>query len=40
MGCLFCEISNERIIVENNLAYAVRDGFPVTELHTLIVAKQ
>jgi hypothetical protein len=25
-----------RIISENDLAYAVHDGYPVTELHTLI----
>ncbi|MEO1955273.1 MAG: HIT family protein [Gammaproteobacteria bacterium] len=40
MSCLFCNISNERIISENELAYAVRDGFPVTELHTLIIPKR
>jgi len=40
MSCLFCEISNERIVAENDLAYAVRDGFPVTELHTLIIPKR
>ena len=40
MSCLFCEVSNERIVAENDLAYAVRDGFPVTELHTLIIPKR
>jgi ATP adenylyltransferase len=30
-GCLFCEIPEERIIAENELAYAIRDGFPVTD---------
>jgi diadenosine tetraphosphate (Ap4A) HIT family hydrolase len=40
MSCLFCEISNERIVAENDLAYAVHDGFPVTELHTLIIPKR
>ena len=40
MSCLFCEISNERIVAENDLAYAVRDGFPVTEIHTLIIPKR
>jgi ATP adenylyltransferase len=39
-GCLFCEIPEERIIAENELAYAIRDGFPVTELHTLIIPKR
>ena len=38
--CLFCNIENERIIAQNDLAYAVRDGFPVTELHTLIIPKR
>ena len=37
---LFCNIKNERIISENDLAYAVHDGFPVTELHTLIIPKR
>jgi len=40
MSCLFCNIENERIIAENDLAYAVHDGFPVTELHTLIIPKR
>jgi diadenosine tetraphosphate (Ap4A) HIT family hydrolase len=39
-NCLFCHTENERIIAENDLAYAVRDGFPVTELHTLIIPKR
>ena len=39
-GCLFCEIPKERIIAENELAYVVRDGYPVTELHTLIIPKR
>jgi diadenosine tetraphosphate (Ap4A) HIT family hydrolase len=40
MNCLFCEIPQERIIASNNLAYAIRDGFPVTPLHTLIIPKR
>lgn len=39
-GCLFCDIPSERIILENALAYAIRDGFPVTALHTLIIPKR
>jgi ATP adenylyltransferase len=38
--CLFCEIDKTRIISENDLAYAIRDGFPVTEYHTLIIPKR
>ena len=39
MSCLFCEIPPERVITSNELAYAVRDGFPVTSLHTLVIPK-
>ena len=39
-NCLFCEIPTERIIEENELAYVIRDGFPVTNLHSLIIPKR
>jgi len=39
-GCLFCEIPTKRIIAENSLAYAVYDGYPVTEKHTLVFPKR
>ncbi len=39
-GCAFCELPQERIIAENELALAFRDGFPVTEHHTLIIPKR
>jgi diadenosine tetraphosphate (Ap4A) HIT family hydrolase len=39
-GCLFCEMPKERIIAENALAYAIRDAFPVTEKHTLVIPKR
>jgi ATP adenylyltransferase len=35
--CLFCTIDPTRIIAENELMYSIRDGFPVTPLHTLII---
>ena len=38
--CLFCNIPQERIVLENDLAYAVRDGFPVTEMHSIIIPKR
>ena len=38
--CLFCDGCVERVIAENELCYAIRDGFPVTEHHTLIVPKR
>jgi len=40
-GCLFCEAYGEReVVAENTLAYAIRDGYPVTEGHTLIIPKR
>lgn len=39
-GCLFCEIESDKIVNENSLAYVVRDGFPVTEGHSLIIPKR
>jgi ATP adenylyltransferase len=39
-GCPFCEIPTQRVIMENALAYAVRDGFPVTKGHSLVIPKR
>ena len=39
-GCVFCEMSKERILDENELAYAILDAFPVTKRHTLIIPKR
>jgi ATP adenylyltransferase len=39
-GCLFCEIEPSRIIDQNALCYSIRDAFPVTDLHTLIIPKR
>ena len=38
--CLFCGIDYSRIIAENDLCYAIRDSFPVTPMHTLIIPKR
>lgn len=39
-ACLFCSIDEDRVIGENELCYAIRDGFPVTPLHTLVIPKR
>ena len=39
-NCLFCNIPKERVVAENELAYAICDGFPVTEHHTLVIPKR
>ena len=38
--CPFCDIDPGRIIAENELAYAAYDGYPVTELHSLMIPKR
>ena len=38
--CLFCDIDSDRILSANTLAVAVRDTYPVTELHTLIIPRR
>ena len=39
-GCIFCEFPAERLISSNALAFAIRDNYPVTELHTLVIPKR
>ena len=39
-GCLFCEMHRDRMVSENEFAYAIRDAFPVTPLHTLLIPKR
>ena len=38
-NCLFCGHDKFEVIAENDLSYAIRDKYPVTELHTLIISK-
>ena len=37
--CIFCNLEHE-VVAQNELAYAFRDKFPVTEKHTLIIPKR
>jgi HNH endonuclease len=39
-GCLFCEIEGQRILAENELAYSIADGYPVSPPHTLLIPKR
>jgi len=36
-SCPFCGLESNRILEENGCAKALRDGYPVTNLHTLVV---
>ena len=38
--CIFCSIQKNELIFENNLAYASKDSYPVTKLHSLVVPKR
>ena len=39
-GCAFCEMPTDRIMATHELAYAIRDLYPVTEGHILVVPKR
>jgi diadenosine tetraphosphate (Ap4A) HIT family hydrolase len=39
-GCLFCEIDESRVNAENELAYAIFDGYPVTNGHALVTVRR
>ena len=41
MSCVFCDyVSNNKFIMDNNLAIAVYDNFPVNKGHVLIIPKR
>jgi diadenosine tetraphosphate (Ap4A) HIT family hydrolase len=40
LNCIFCKIEKERIVTENDAAFAICDGFPVSEGHMLIIPKK
>jgi diadenosine tetraphosphate (Ap4A) HIT family hydrolase len=39
-NCPFCSIDERRIILENRTVMAIRDGFPVSPGHALIIPKR
>ena len=39
-SCPFCSLDTERVLEFNENAVAFRDGYPVTELHTLLIPKR
>lgn len=38
--CLFCYIPNSRVMAENKSYYMIRDRFPVSLGHSLIIPKR
>lgn len=39
-SCPFCTLDEKRILCQTNHAIAIRDGFPITNGHTLIIPKR
>lgn len=39
-NCIFCKNLEQRIILENHLAYAIYDKYAVTKFHSLIIPKR
>jgi diadenosine tetraphosphate (Ap4A) HIT family hydrolase len=40
MACVFCSLPQNRIIDSNDLAMVIRDGFPISPGHTLVIPKR
>ncbi len=38
--CVFCNVPEEDVIAENDLAFAIFDRFPVNEGHVLVIPKR
>ena len=38
--CIFCNVKESEIIVENRYAFAILDHFPVNNGHCLIITKR
>ena len=39
-GCPFCDIELSRIVLDAPLGFCIRDGYPVSPLHSLIIPKR
>lgn len=39
-NCIFCNVSQDKVIAQNHLCFAIYDGFPVSIGHTLIIPKR
>jgi len=39
-ACPFCQVPPARVVAANDLAIAIRDGFPVTAGHVLVIPRR
>jgi len=40
MNCLFCELPKKRIVLENEFFVVIRDGYPISKGHSLLIPKR
>ena len=40
MPCIFCSMTEDRLVAENALAYAIYDKYPVTDGHLLVIPER
>jgi diadenosine tetraphosphate (Ap4A) HIT family hydrolase len=40
MTCPFCTLADSRIVASNDFALVIRDGFPISPGHTLIIPRR
>jgi diadenosine tetraphosphate (Ap4A) HIT family hydrolase len=40
MNCPFCTLPRERLVFESELAFVIRDGYPVSPGHTLVIPRR
>jgi diadenosine tetraphosphate (Ap4A) HIT family hydrolase len=40
MSCVFCSLPLERIVAKNDLALVIRDAFPVSPGHALVIPRR
>lgn len=38
-NCVFCDLPAERIVAETPLTLTIRDGYPVSPGHTLVITR-
>ena len=38
--CVFCTAEQDRVFLQTNLAYVLWDGYPVTDLHSLVIPRR
>jgi diadenosine tetraphosphate (Ap4A) HIT family hydrolase len=38
--CVFCTLDLKRVIAANSIAFVIRDGFPISPGHTLIIPRR